>query len=151
VLKAAFQDVVVRDIMTAREDLDTVSESTSVAELMSRMFQERHTGYPVIRDGRLVGMVTLDDARGVREVERDAFTVDDVMTREITGIEPDADAMEAMVLMQQLGVGRLPVLDENDELVGLISRSDLVTAFNIIQSRGSLSEIPPREPSLDTR
>jgi CBS-domain-containing membrane protein len=56
-----------------------------------------------------------------------------------------------MVLMQQLGVGRLPVLDENDELVGLISRSDLVTAFNIIQSRGSLSEIPPREPSLDTR
>ncbi len=151
VLKAAFQDVVVRDIMTARESLDTVSEDTSIAELMTRMFQERHTGYPVMRDGRLVGMVTLDDARSVREVERDAYTVDDVMTRDITGIDPDADAIEAMVLMQQLGVGRLPVLGDEEELVGLISRSDLMTAFNIIQSRGALTEVTPREPSFDPR
>jgi Zn-dependent protease/CBS domain-containing protein len=151
VLKAAFQDVVVRDIMTSRENLDTVSENTSIAELMTRMFQERHTGYPVMRDGRLVGMVTLDDARSVREVERDAYTVDDVMTRDITGIDPDADAIEAMVLMQQLGVGRLPVLGDDEELVGLISRSDLMTAFNIIQSRGALTEVKPREPSFDPR
>ena len=151
VMKAAFQDVTVRDIMTARADLSTVTENTSVAELLDRMFSERHTGYPVMRDGRLVGMVTLDDARSVREVERDAYRVEDVMTGEVTGISPDSDAMEAIQLMQEQNVGRLPVLDETGELVGLISRSDLVTAFNIIQGRGSFAAVSRQDPQLNVR
>ena len=153
VMKAAFQDVVVRDIMTPRAELHVVDEDTSLAELMNRMFRERHTGYPVMENGQLVGMVTLDDARGVREVERDAYRVDDVMARELVTISPDADAMEAISTMQQQGVGRLPVV-EGGEFVGLVSRSDLVTAFNIIQSRGSfdsLDSLRTSEPSLDVR
>jgi Zn-dependent protease/CBS domain-containing protein len=150
VMKAAFEDVVVRDIMTPREELHVVDEHTSVADLMGRMFRERHTGYPVMDGERLVGMVTLDDARGIREVERDAYRVDDVMSRELATITPDADAMEAIGTMQQRGVGRLPVVDESGEFVGLVSRSDLVTAFNIIQSRGSLDSFA-REPSFDVR
>jgi Zn-dependent protease/CBS domain-containing protein len=150
VMKAAFEDVVVRDIMTPREELHVVDEHTSVADLMGRMFRERHTGYPVMDGERLVGMVTLDDARGIREVERDAYRVDDVMSRELATITPDADAMEAIGTMQQRGVGRLPVVDGSGEFVGLVSRSDLVTAFNIIQSRGSLDSFT-REPSFDVR
>ena len=149
VLKAAFQDVTVRDIMTPREDLDWVTEETSIAELMNRMFTERHTGYPVLRGEDLVGMVTLDDARSVREVERDAYRVEDVMSDELATVSPDADAMDALTRMQERGVGRLPVVDDEGGLVGLVSRSDLVTAFNIIQSRGSLSPTPSREPSID--
>jgi CBS domain-containing protein len=149
VMKAAFQDVIVRDIMTPREELHVVDDGTSIAELLERMFRERHTGYPVMKNGQLVGMVTLDDAREVREVERDAYRVDDVMARELATVSPDADAMEAITMMQQHGVGRLPVV-ENGEFVGLVSRSDLVTAFNIIQSRGSLDSFG-REPSLDVR
>jgi CBS domain-containing protein len=103
------------------------------------MFSERHTGYPVLRNGRLAGMVTLDDARSVKEVERDAYRVEDVMSGELSTIGPDADAMTALQEMQENGVGRLPVVDDDGDLVGLISRTDLVTAFNIIQSRGTLS------------
>ena len=147
VMKAAFQDVTVRDVMTPREDLDVVSENTSVAELLERMFTERHTGYPVMRNDQLVGMVTLDDARGVKEVERDAYRVGDVMSGDLTTISPDADAMTAIEEMQRNDVGRLPVVDERGEVVGLISRSDLVTAFNIIQSRGTLSSITPSDRS----
>ncbi|ELZ94987.1 metalloprotease [Haloferax mucosum ATCC BAA-1512] len=148
VLKATFQDVVVRDIMTARDNLDVVEERTSVTELLERMFVERHTGYPVLRNGDLIGMVTLDDARGVKEVERDAFRVDDIMSDELTTIDPDADAMDAIALMQERGVGRLPVVDETGELVGLVSRSDLVTAFNIIRSRGSLDSLPRTDAGI---
>jgi CBS domain-containing protein len=151
VMKAAFQDIVVRDVMTPAEELDVVDEDASVADLMERMFRERHTGYPVVRAGELVGMVTLEDARAVREVERDAYRVSDVMTTELATITPDADALDAISLMQERGVGRLPVLDADGNLVGLVSRSDMVTAFNIIQSRGSLSRQTPREPSLDLR
>jgi Zn-dependent protease/CBS domain-containing protein len=141
VMKAAFEDVTVRDIMTDRDRLDVVDVRTSVAELLDRMFRERHTGYPVLKGGHLAGMVTLNDARSVNEVERDAYLVGDVMSGELTTIGPDAGAMDAITVMQENGVGRLPVVDEEGELVGLISRSDLVTALNIIQSRGSLPTV----------
>ncbi|ADJ13746.1 M50 family metallopeptidase [Halalkalicoccus jeotgali] len=137
VLNAAFEGVRVEDIMTSDEEVDSVSPETSVADLLERMFSERHTGYPVMENGRLAGIVTLSDAREVEPVERDAYTVDDVMTTELETIAPDAEAMEALNRMQQLRIGRLLVL-EDDRLVGLISRTDLMTALNIIKSSGSI-------------
>ncbi|RLM68427.1 CBS domain-containing protein [Halorubrum sp. Atlit-26R] len=144
-LKAAFEGVTVTDIMTPRGDLHTVSEDTSVADLMSRMFEERHTGYPVLDGDELVGMVTLEDARSVREVERDAYRVDDVMATDLVAADPNADALTALQTMQEHGVGRLPVVDADGELVGLISRSDLMTAFNIIQTGGTPGIISGRQ------
>ena len=148
-LKAAFEDVTVADVMTRREDLHTVTGDTSVAELMSRMFEERHTGYPVVERGELVGMVTLEDARSIREVERDAYQVEDVMATEVTTVTSDTDAMTALRTMQEHDVGRLPVVNEREELIGLISRSDLMTAFNIIQTSGTPTAISGRRLSGD--
>jgi CBS domain-containing protein len=135
-IKAAFEDVTVRDVMTPREKLHVVSPATTVEELIGRMFRERHTGYPVVENGEPVGMITLDDAREVRQVEREAYEVAEVMSRDLSTIEPEANAMEAHQQIQQESVGRLPVV-EDGQLVGLISRTDLMTAFDIIQSSGS--------------
>jgi predicted transcriptional regulator len=85
-------------------------------------------------------MVTLDDTREVREIERDAYRVEDVMATDLVTIGPEADAMDAISLMQREGVGRLPVVDADDSLVGLVSRSDLVRAFNIIRTRGQVAD-----------
>ncbi|EMA67899.1 CBS domain-containing protein [Halorubrum kocurii] len=148
-LKAAFEDVTVADVMTRREELHTVSGGTSVADLMNRMFEERHTGYPVLHGDDLVGMVTLEDARSVREVERDAYQVADVMETDLVGVGPETDAMTALQTMQENGVGRLPVVDRDNELVGLISRSDLMTAFNIIQTGGTPSVISGRRQGAE--
>jgi Zn-dependent protease/CBS domain-containing protein len=148
-LKAAFEGVSVADVMTPREELHTVTEDTSVADLMSRMFEERHTGYPVLDGDELVGMVTLEDARSVKEVERDAYRVDDVMASEIVAADPSADALTALQTMQEHGVGRLPVVDADGRLVGLISRSDLMTAFNIIQTGGTPGVISGRRQAGD--
>ncbi|MFD1635137.1 M50 family metallopeptidase [Haloplanus ruber] len=137
VMKAAFQDVTVADVMTPVTELDTVTADTSLSALTDRMFRERHTGYPVMRGGSLVGMVTLDDTREVRDVERDAYRVEDVMATELVSIAPSADAMDAISTMQREGVGRLPVVDDTGALVGLISRTDLMTVFDIIQTRGT--------------
>ena len=143
VMKAAFDGVTVSDIMTERSDLDVVGQDVSVATLLERMLTERHTGYPVVDNGALVGVVTLDDARSVDEIEREAYRVNDVMTPDVTTISPDADAMDAMQRMQENDIGRLPVIVDG-ELVGLISRSDLMTAFNIIKSRGSQTALSER-------
>ena len=138
-MKAAFEGVSVADIMTPAGDLRVVAPETSVADLIQRMFSERHTGYPVLDDGHLVGLITLSDAQNVKPVERDAFRVADVMTTELKTIEPDADAMEALERMQRDNIGRLLVVDGNDDLVGLITRTDLMTALNIIRQSEAFS------------
>jgi Zn-dependent protease/CBS domain-containing protein len=147
-MKAAFEGVCVSDVMTHAEDVSAVDVDDSVADLLDRMFTERHTGYPVVRDGTIVGMVTLEDARNVREVERDAYTVDEVMSTELVTIGPDEEAMTALSRMQSDGVGRLLVVGgagdpetadlttDHGPFVGLVTRTDLMTALNVIKSGG---------------
>ncbi|RQG95178.1 CBS domain-containing protein [Natrarchaeobius chitinivorans] len=160
-MKAAFQDVTVDDIMTPVRDLHTVEPETTVAELIQRMFTERHTGYPVVEtsaadDGRLVGLVTLSDAREIDPVERDAYVVADVMTTDLKTITPESDAMTAIERMREDNIGRLlvveggrgkpaeapyaePSSEPEGDLIGLISRSDLMTAFDIVQKSGAVN------------
>jgi len=145
-IKAAFEGVRVRDVMTPRAALETVAEDAPISALLSRMFTERHVGYPVVRDDDLVGMITLEDAAAVREVERDAYNVADVMSTDVMTVTPEADAMEAFQRMQQYDVGRLPVVDESGTLVGLVSRTDLMRAFNVIRESGQ-SRRAPQSPT----
>jgi Zn-dependent protease/CBS domain-containing protein len=134
-MTAAFENVAVSDIMTPRDEIDTVEPDLSVAALIERMFQQRHTGYPVMDQGALLGMVTLADAREVPEIERDAYLVEDVMTSDVKTIDADSNAMTAFENMQQAGIGRLIVMQDG-EVAGLISRTDLMTALDIIKSSG---------------
>jgi len=134
-MKAAFEGVTVADIMTTKEDLHTVSPDTSVADLIDRMLVERHTGYPVVEQGTVVGMVTLDDTQTVKTVERDAYLVSDVMSDDVQTIGVHTEAIDALQTLQENNIGRAPVVDENGELVGLISRTDLMTAFDVLQTR----------------
>lgn len=116
------------------------------------MFNERHIGYPVLRNDDLVGIVTLDDAADIKEVEQDAYRVEDVMTAEVKTITPDADAMDAFQRLQQSDVGHLPVVDEAGNLVGLITWTDLMRAFGVIQTSGipqTLRQSGPGKRSLE--
>jgi len=149
VTKAALEGVAVERVMTPASEIDAVSPNTSIAELIDRMLTERHTGYPVLENGELVGMVTLSDAQTVREVERDAYHVEEVMTSDLQTIPEDGEAMEALSAMQSAGVGRLPIVDLRGEFVGLISRTDLMTALTILRSSGTGTDAiagSPRSP-----
>jgi len=132
-LKEAFEGISIRDLMTPVDRVVTVSPDTSVATLFDRMLTERHVGYPVVdRDGEVVGIITLDDASNVAPVEREAYTVADVMTRDLHTVSPKTDAMEGMETLQQNDIGRLLVTDGGGELLGLVTRTDFMRAFEIL-------------------
>lgn len=145
VMTTAFRDVRVRDVMTPSTDLKVVTPDTSISELFETMFRQRHTGYPVLDGDQLVGMITLEDAREVPQIERDAYRVEDVMTTELKTIPAAEEAISAFEKLQKHGIGRLLVIDADGELAGIVSRTDLLTAFDIIQKSGSMEEIAPAE------
>jgi len=135
-MRAAFEGVEVQDIMTPADRVQTVSPDASVADLIDLMFRERHTGYPVERDGEIVGLVTLEDARAVRDVERDAYTVGDVMTTDVHTVGPESDVMTALGELEDRSIGRLLVHDDREGFVGLLTRTDVMTALSIIKESG---------------
>jgi len=120
--------------MTPADRVTTVTPDVSVRALIGTMFRERHTGYPVEVNDEVVGLVTLEDARAVKEVERDAYTVRDVMTTELVTVEPELDVMDALNELQDNSVGRLVVTDADGEFRGLLTRSDIMTALSILRS-----------------
>jgi CBS domain-containing protein len=76
---------------------------------------------------RLVGMVTLQD---LREISRDRWeqtTVREIMTSvdDLTTLEPDGDAADALQALTRRDVRQLPVLD-GAQLVGMLRRQDIV-------------------------
>ncbi|WP_136716987.1 CBS domain-containing protein [Halorientalis salina] len=139
IMQDAFEGIDVEDIMTPVADLDTVTPETTLSELLERMVTERHTGYPVVsgrdtRHGEIRGLVTLEDLQTVDPDQRDAATVGDVMSTDLETVSRTTDAEDAATRMQRRGVGRLLVTDDHGELVGLISRTDLMTVFEIRQT-----------------
>jgi len=134
-LQAALEDVPVRDIMTPAGNLETVPPDATVDALVNRMLRERHGGYPVVDNGRLVGIVTLDDVRDLSPEERKTRTIADVMTTDLTTVPATADASTIFEAMQSNEIGRVVVTDSHGQLAGLVSRSDLMRAFELLQWR----------------
>lgn len=138
VLKAAFEGVTVADVMTTRDGLHVAEPEMTVRELVEQMFEERHTGYPVVANGDVLGMVTLGDIQDIQAAERDAYRVGEVMSSDVITIPPNADAMEAFRKLQEHDIGRLAVVNSDGDIVGIVSRTDLMTAFDILQTRETL-------------
>jgi len=109
-----------------------VTPDTTVGDVIELMFRYKHLGYPVVEDGRLIGIVTLDD---VAKAPRDAL-VTEVMNKEIVTIAPENSAFDAFKIMNEYGIGRLPVV-EDGRLVGIISRTDLMRVLEISEAFGS--------------
>ncbi len=132
------RDVPVADVMT--REVRTVPVDMRVAELLQVMLRERHLGYPVVdRAGRLVGMVDLADLQGKAPEE----LVEAVMSREVGTIALTATALDAFLRMSQRNFGRLVVVGRDREMVGILSKTDLIRA---IQIRMIVAGMPP-EPA----
>ena len=112
----------------AREHVVSASPETSVPELAQQM-RDESVGSVVISDDNIpTGIVTDRDLTTRVLAEETASTdqtAEDVMSTDLCAVGPDAGFYEAAEVMSENGVRRLPVCDENDELVGIITADDL--------------------------
>jgi len=137
----------VRDLMTT--DPLTLSPDTLLKEAARTMVRNKVSGLPVLVDGVLVGIVTEGDFLR-QEANRDqpyrfslldalfgegpsdppsVEAVAEVMTEMVISTTPEVTIGEAARVMANKRVKRLPVVDEDGVLIGIISRADVVNAF----------------------
>jgi CBS domain-containing protein len=147
----------VREIMDTNPA--TVGPETSVQDVVATLREHQLPGVPVVdSDGRCVGMVTetdlvLPDEDGDLHIPhyinlfggtvfleplsrfegrlRKAFAADaaDMMTRDPDTVGPDASIKEAARLIHAKGHNRLPVVEEDGRLVGVVTRLDVLGAL----------------------
>ena len=136
----------VSDVMTT--DVVVVEPDTPFKELAALLRERRLSALPVIDAARnLVGIVSEadlilkqeyggpnGDRRGGRRHRRDrakaeAETAARLMTTSVVTIEPDATLARAARLMHRHGVKRLPVVDRDGKLLGIVSRTDLLKIY----------------------
>ena len=112
-------------------DVVAVGSEMPLRELRDLIFRTNHTGFPVVEDGKLVGIITFDDLRNVPLEEQDELTVGDVAEGAVVTVRPDQSAKYAMDLMYQHQIGRLPVVRSDDpkRLEGMITRTDVIRAY----------------------
>jgi CBS-domain-containing membrane protein len=121
----------VKDVMTV--EVATASEYTPYKDLVRLLGERRLSALPVVdADQRVLGIVSEADLLGKRGLPRakdGASTAGELMSRPAITVGPEATVAEAVRLLGQHGVKRLPVTDPGGRLVGIVNRSDLLGVF----------------------
>ena len=131
----------VKDVMTPNPA--TVQADATVVEA-ARIMRDQDTGsVPVVENDRLIGTVTDRDitVRVVAEGrDPESTTVREIASTDIVSVEPEQDLSEALRLMAEHQVRRLPVV-ENDRLVGIVAQADVAREADDAQTGELVEEI----------
>jgi CBS domain-containing protein len=115
----------VKDAMTS--EVKTATPSQSLTDAAKLMKQEDVGSVPVVDGNRLVGLLTDRDivVRGIADgSDPNAVQVGAIASRDVVTVRPDDDLDEALRLMAQHQVRRLPVVDDG-QLVGVVATADV--------------------------
>jgi CBS domain-containing protein len=118
--------VSIRDVMTANPR--SLTSGSSIIEAARLMRDEDAGIIPIIEDDRLIGTVTDRDIaiRAVAEGKSpESTTVGEIASRELVTIDPQQNLDEALRLMARHQVRRLPVVEEDGKLVGIVAQADV--------------------------
>jgi CBS domain-containing protein len=118
-------------------DVITITPDTSLSEAHRLMTEKRIRRLPVVDHGKLVGLITLGDVRSAEPSAASTLsvwemnnllaklTVAEIMTREPVTINQEATISTVAEIMLEKKFSGLPVVDEQGQLVGIITESDI--------------------------
>lgn len=128
-----FQRETVRETMS--HPARTVAPEMTVGDLLRLFASNDFDAYPVVRDGKLVGMVSRADCIGLFAESPGTFdetvgtTVEEIMSWQVVSVEPDATLEQVVELMGALDFDSFPVVDRANDVKGIIAREDIVRAL----------------------
>jgi CIC family chloride channel protein len=125
----ALKRILISDVMTT--NVQSLNPRTNLKAAQDLMETDLISGYPILSDDKLTGIVTRTDILKVEPSKRVEKTTNDVMSRKLLIAYPDEDLFAALTRMISNGVGRLPVVPRtnHESLVGIITRTDIAKAI----------------------
>jgi CBS domain-containing protein/anti-sigma regulatory factor (Ser/Thr protein kinase) len=116
-------DLKTRDVMSTT--LRTASPTMPLSKVLDILRINRISGVPVLEDGKLVGIISLEDI--VRAMEKNDLgaTTSQYMTRNVVTVASYDSIVKAIRVFTEKGLGRLPIVDENLRLVGMLTKGDI--------------------------
>lgn len=135
-----------RDVMTS--EIKTVAPDATAKEAANFMLSADTGSIPVCENEKVIGMITDRDiaVRGVAEGRGPDCSVRDLMSKDVVCARDTDDVLAVAQRMSDAQVRRLPVVDADDRLVGMVSLGDLsreaqqaaaVTALEGVSAEGS--------------
>lgn len=148
-------NILVKEWMT--QPVQAVNPETSVGEAYNIMMQKNIRRLPVVEHNRLVGIVTLGDLREARPSPATSLsiyelnyllsklTVGQVMTHNPYTVSAYTPIQKAARIMLDRKISGLPVVDEDDQVVGIITESDV---FRMLIDQWDYFTLQPSDPGL---
>jgi Zn-dependent protease/CBS domain-containing protein len=133
-LSESLAGILVGDIMT--KDVRTVSPDITIQQLVSDFFlTHSHSAYPVVVDGNVVGMVTMDGVRSIPKERRETEVVREAMLprEKILISNPQMPAGDLLQKMAEVGLDSAIVLD-GGRLVGIVTSRDIMRTMRAKQA-----------------
>jgi IMP dehydrogenase len=140
----------VRDYMTY--DVVSVDSHGAAKDVIDRIHKTNHDGFPVVDGSRVVGYISARDLLFTQP----ETPVEQVMSKNLIVADPDMDINDAARVIFRSGIQKLPVVDEKNNLLGIISNSDVIRSqiehvspekvFNFITTLKKLYNV---DPTLD--
>ncbi|HZK25408.1 MAG TPA: CBS domain-containing protein [Oscillospiraceae bacterium] len=122
----------VKPVTTAREMMTapvrSISPETSIQEAQELMLRYGHSGFPVVSEGQLVGIISRRDLEKAMRHGLGHAPVKGYMSRKPVTVAPEMSLREVQHIMITKDMGRLPVV-EGEEIIGIITRTDLLDSL----------------------
>lgn len=135
-IRRSLGDLEAREMMVPRQEVVTVPPDLSLTRIARDYFLHYgYRGFPVVEDGKVLGVISLDQLKGMPEEDRAITKVEQVMTPLSEGnrITPNTSLHECLRKMSQEGKGRLLVMD-GGTLVGMVTQTALLRYLEITRA-----------------
>jgi len=138
------------------KDLVTITKGHSIQDCLALMKRHSIRHLPVVDGDKLIGLVTEGDIRQVLLASMiEELQVEDVMIVDPITVTPDTHIEDAAKVIYYNKIGGLPVVDEEDHVVGIITVADILAAFielmGLVKSSSRIDVILGEDPEAFER
>lgn len=149
----------IKDAMT--KNVITISPENSLEEAIDVFSENNISGAPVVKDRKIVGILSESDilkkiglkdlfslkTEDVEKIKKSiSGNVEEIMKKDVYSVGEEENVSKAIKIMNKRDVNRLPVVDKKGNLVGILTRGDVIRVFS--KSLGSWFLLEKRAPII---
>jgi CBS domain-containing protein/anti-sigma regulatory factor (Ser/Thr protein kinase) len=123
-LQELVYEMKVGEVMT--REVIQVTPQTRMGSIRKLLRERRISGVPVVQDGKLEGLISIEDLINALAESAMEATVGEKMTRNPVTLRAEEPVVMAINLFTTHGYGRFPVVDEEGRMVGIVTRGDII-------------------------